>query len=99
MNDDATATAARRAFGAHLAALRRRIRLSQSQLAARLCAVSGTATVTRHDVSRWERGRRMPDAWLSSLAAVLGVPQGELEQAAARARGEAPELPDDHPHA
>ncbi|WP_051856284.1 helix-turn-helix domain-containing protein [Streptomyces sp. NRRL B-1347] len=92
--------AARSAFGAHLAALRKRERLTQTQLAARLCTVSGTATVTRNDVSRWERGKRVPDAWLPSLATALSVPLEELERAASQARGEVPELPqDDHPHA
>ncbi|QCX76759.1 Helix-turn-helix domain protein [Streptomyces sp. YIM 121038] len=92
--------AARRAFGAHLAALRKRARLTQPQLAARLCVVSSTTTVTRSDVSRWERGKRVPDAWLPSLATALAVPLEELERAAAQARGEVAELPqDDHPHA
>ncbi|MEI5098093.1 helix-turn-helix transcriptional regulator [Streptomyces sp. PmtG] len=93
-------TTARRAFGAHLAALRKRARLTQPRLAARLCLISGTATVTRNDVSRWERGKRVPDAWLPALATALAVPLAELERAAARAWGEVPELPHDaHPHA
>ncbi|QCX82951.1 Helix-turn-helix domain protein (plasmid) [Streptomyces sp. YIM 121038] len=83
-----TVTAARRAFGAHLAALRKQARLTQPQLAARLCVVSGTATVTRNEISRWERGLRVPDAWLPLLAVVLNAPLEELERAAARARGE-----------
>ncbi|WP_306332881.1 helix-turn-helix domain-containing protein [Streptomyces sp. KL118A] len=93
------AKTARQTFGAHLAALRKRARLSQSQLAARLCSVSGTATLTRNEVSRWERGERLPDAWLMALATVLSVPPEDLERAAVFARGEVEEPQDDHPHA
>ncbi|MFK4068105.1 helix-turn-helix domain-containing protein [Streptomyces sp. NPDC029674] len=88
----------RRAFGAYLAALRKRARLSQSQLAARLCMVSDTATLTRNEISRWERGERLPEVWLTTLATVLAVPVTELERGAARARGEE-EPQDDHPAA
>lgn len=91
--------AARRDFGVHLTALRKAAGLSQAQLAAQLCLLSGTATLTRNEISRWERGLRVPDAWLTSLAAVLDVPAAELHRAAARARGEAGEPQDDHPHA
>lgn len=77
----------RAAFGRYLARLRREADLSQSALAARLCADAGITTLTRNEVGRWEQGRRLPSAWLPSLARVLGVPPGELERAA---RGEAP---------
>ncbi|MEK2475440.1 MULTISPECIES: helix-turn-helix domain-containing protein [Streptomyces] len=78
----------RRQFGAYLARLRRDAHKSQRQLAALLCAVSGTPSLTRNEVSRWERGERIPEAWLPFIAEVLGVPVGELERAAAHARGE-----------
>lgn len=68
---------ARRTFGAHLAAMRKRAQLSQSQVAARLCVISGTATLTRNEISRWERGDRLPTAWLAHLAIVLAVPVGQ----------------------
>ncbi|CAL9379446.1 helix-turn-helix domain-containing protein [Streptomyces sp. enrichment culture] len=84
MNDQAR----RAQFGAHLASLRRGAGLSQRSLALRLCAVAGITTLTRNEVSRWERGGRIPDAWLPPLAQVLGVPLHELEQAAAYARGD-----------
>ncbi|MEW2294557.1 helix-turn-helix transcriptional regulator [Streptomyces sp. NPDC006743] len=84
MNDQAR----RAQFGAHLASLRRDAGLSQRSLALRLCAVAGITTLTRNEVSRWERGGRIPDAWLPPLAQVLGVPLHELEQAAAYARGD-----------
>jgi len=79
----------RRAFGAYLSRLRRDAGLSQRALADRLCGISGTASITRNEVGRWEQGRRIPDAWLPALSAVLGVALGDLERAAAYARGEA----------
>jgi transcriptional regulator with XRE-family HTH domain len=78
----------RQRFGAHLARLRGEVGLSQRQLAARLCRVSGVTSVTRNEISRWERGDRVPDTWLPPLADVLGVPLADLEGAAAYARGE-----------
>ncbi|MFC9086265.1 helix-turn-helix domain-containing protein [Nocardiopsis dassonvillei] len=54
---------------------------SQARLAEALCDVSGRPTVTRHDVSRWERGKRVPRAWLPYLAEVLDVPRETLERA------------------
>lgn len=82
-------TERRREFGAYLAGLRRHSGRSQRQFAAVLCAVSGAQSITRNEVSRWERGERIPDAWLPTFAQVLGVPLRELEQAAAYARGDA----------
>lgn len=81
-------SARRREFGAYLACLRRHSGRSQRQFAAALCAVFGAQSITRHEVSRWERGERVPDAWLSAFAQVLGTPLHELEQAAAYARGD-----------
>ncbi|MEU6240394.1 helix-turn-helix domain-containing protein [Streptomyces sp. NPDC047024] len=81
-------TARRREFGAYLASLRRHSERSQPQLAAALCAASGTRSITRNEVSRWERGARVPEAWLPFLATVFGVPLREVEQAAAYARGD-----------
>lgn len=54
---------------------------SQSRLARELCAVSGTDTVTRETVSRWESGKRVPRQWwLRHLATALEVPLEFLEQ-------------------
>lgn len=80
--------AKRKRFGAYLARLRRDAGKSQRQLAETLCRISGTASVTRHEISRWERGERVPDVWLPALATALGVPLDTLERAAAHARGE-----------
>ncbi|WP_326797436.1 helix-turn-helix domain-containing protein [Streptomyces sp. NBC_01808] len=78
----------RQQFGAYMARLRHAARLSQRQVAAQLCLAAGVSSVTRNEVSRWERGGRVPDAWLAPLAQTLGVPRGEMERGAAYARGE-----------
>ncbi|XTZ14202.1 helix-turn-helix domain-containing protein [Micromonospora echinospora] len=60
---------------------------SQAQLAARLCAAAGVATLSRHEVSRWERQVRVPgEFWLDWLAVVLEVPRERLSGAAAASR-------------
>lgn len=64
----------RRQFGLYLAGLRRRTGKSQRQLAALLCVLSGTQSITRNEISRWERGGRIPDTWLPFLAAAPGPP-------------------------
>jgi transcriptional regulator with XRE-family HTH domain len=74
-------------IGALLARVRGDQGISQLRLAERLCAASGQATVTRHEVSRWEREERIPTGyWLGWLAAVLDVPLTNLERAAGAAR-------------
>lgn len=53
---------------------------SQGRLADKLCEVSRHSTVTREDISRWERGKRTPGPfWLRHLATVLEVPLTALE--------------------
>lgn len=74
-----------------LGAVLTRVRLvrgwSQLRVAALLCAASGTVTVTRNEVSRWEREERVPSGfWLGWLAFVLEVPVEELARSAARTR-------------
>ncbi|HEY8472435.1 MAG TPA: helix-turn-helix domain-containing protein [Natronosporangium sp.] len=60
---------------------------TQLLVAERLRATSGLGTVTRHEVSRWEREERLPGQfWLTWLAVVLEAPLAELEAAVARAR-------------
>ncbi|UED85198.1 helix-turn-helix domain-containing protein [Streptomyces profundus] len=80
-------------FGEHLTGLRRARKLSQRQLAGKLCALSGVQTLTRNEVSRWERGERIPGSWLPVLAQVLDVLLSDLEDAAAYGRGETDEPP------
>jgi transcriptional regulator with XRE-family HTH domain len=74
-----------------IGALLMRVRLatgrSQLRVAELLCAASGAPTLTRHEVSRWEREERIPgQRWLPWLAMVLDVALDDLERAAAVAR-------------
>ncbi|WP_433609275.1 helix-turn-helix transcriptional regulator [Dactylosporangium sp. CA-139114] len=74
-------------FGALLTRLRLARGRSQLRLAEMLCAAADVPTITRHEVSRWERGERVPGApWLAWLAFVLQAPLEDLERAAARSR-------------
>ncbi|MFC4145917.1 transcriptional regulator [Micromonospora mangrovi] len=76
-----------RLLGPLLAQLRLARGWSQQRIAAELCAASGVPTLTRHEVSRWERQLRLPgDFWLGWLTVVLDVPGGLLADAAARSR-------------
>ncbi|GII22034.1 helix-turn-helix domain-containing protein [Planosporangium mesophilum] len=60
---------------------------SQPRLAELLCAASGVPTLTRHEISRWEREERIPSQrWLRWLSLVLGVPLDDLERATTVAR-------------
>jgi len=73
-----------------------RIRLargwSQLRVAELLCAASSSPTVTRNEVSRWEREERIPSAfWLGWLALVFDTPTSELNTAAGRARRRRPD--------
>src|SRR4051794_29863359 len=53
---------------------------SQGRLADALCDAAQHSTVTREEVSRWERGKRTPwPFWLRHLATVLEVPFAVLE--------------------
>ncbi|MFD0883447.1 helix-turn-helix domain-containing protein [Streptosporangium algeriense] len=61
--------------------LRNAARMTQAEEAERLCEHTGTCTLTRHEVGRWEQGRVRPDAWLPALAEVLGVDLEILERA------------------
>ncbi|GAA1884772.1 helix-turn-helix domain-containing protein [Streptantibioticus ferralitis] len=76
----------RQRFGQHLARLRRSTGKSQREFAELLCALSGVQTLTRNEVSRWERGERLPETWLPFIAQVAGMPLADLERAAAPAR-------------
>lgn len=60
---------------------------SQLRMASALCSVSSTPTVTRHEISRWEREERIPSRyWLRWLAAALETPIERLERATTVAR-------------
>lgn len=66
---------------------RHRHKLSQRELADALIQASGRDTVTRCDISRWERGKRIPTGhWLHWLSRVLQIPPPHLRYAASMAR-------------
>jgi transcriptional regulator with XRE-family HTH domain len=70
-------------IGAFVAQKRAEYGLSQARLAELLADVTGNPAITRHEVSRWERGQRRPRRyWLDALARVLGVTVADLEDAA-----------------
>lgn len=83
-------------IGALLARVRLASGRSQLRVAELLCATSGVPTVTRHEISRWEREERIPSQhWLRWLAVVLEVPLDELERAVAVARVDGGPVPRD----
>jgi transcriptional regulator with XRE-family HTH domain len=60
---------------------------NQLRLAERLCDASGTTTISRHEISRWERQERIPSVfWLRWFAIVFDVPLDDIETAAIVAR-------------
>jgi transcriptional regulator with XRE-family HTH domain len=74
-------------IGALLARLRRTRGWSQHRLAEKLNETSGMPTVTRHEVSRWEREQRLPASfWLGWLAVTLAAPLDDLESTLAATR-------------
>ena len=74
-------------IGTLIARVRGEHGISQLRLAERLCTSAGLDTVTRHEISRWEREERIPSPfWQGWLAAALQVPREDLERAAAAAR-------------
>lgn len=75
------------ALGRLIRELRRALGYSQGRLAEVLCELSGSPTVTREYVSRWERGERTPARyWLPLVAAALQVPLRTLEAENVRRR-------------
>jgi transcriptional regulator with XRE-family HTH domain len=68
--------------------------LNQQQVAERLSTAAHLPTVSRHEVSRWERGERVPGPfWLGWLAVVLETSLERLEAAVAVTRGSAKPAP------
>ncbi|QFY13548.1 helix-turn-helix domain-containing protein [Nonomuraea phyllanthi] len=65
--------------------------MTQQQLADELCALTGTFTLTRHEVGRWEQGRVRPRAWLPALASLLDVDLETLRRAPGRRPSGAPD--------
>ncbi|MGI5506801.1 helix-turn-helix domain-containing protein [Lentzea sp. CA-135723] len=57
--------------------------LTQRELADLLCEISQNDSVTREEVSRWERGKRIPGPyWRAWISAALDVPHAEVDRAA-----------------
>ncbi len=74
-------------LGPLIAQRRRELGKSQERLAEQLCAASGRMTVTKNEISRYEREERVPSAdSLRHLAAALDLPLDTLERAAGRTR-------------
>ncbi|NRQ33939.1 helix-turn-helix transcriptional regulator [Nonomuraea sp. NN258] len=61
--------------------LRKSAGMTQQQVADGLCAITGTFTLTRHEIGRWEQGRVRPTSWLPALADVLHVDVTTLKNA------------------
>jgi hypothetical protein len=75
------------AIGPLMVRMRAELGISQYGLAERLVEVSGNTSVTRDQVNRWERHKRIPTPyWRRHLAAVFGLPIQEVDKAAALAR-------------
>ncbi|MDX6738948.1 helix-turn-helix transcriptional regulator [Actinocorallia sp. A-T 12471] len=65
--------------GPFIQELREALDMSQGELAARLCEVSQRPTVTREQVSRWERGvRNLGPFWARFMAQALEIPEDLL---------------------
>jgi transcriptional regulator with XRE-family HTH domain len=74
--------------------------MTQAALARQLANVSGNAAVTRDQITRWERGGRVPSPyWRRWLAVVLRVPSAQLDRAARCARAVRLLAVDDEPRA
>lgn len=77
-------------IGALIRQMRKDRGWSQARLAEALCVEAEHYTVTRHDISRWESGRRVPGPfWLRHLATVFDAPLTTLETARLKRRQQA----------
>jgi transcriptional regulator with XRE-family HTH domain len=73
--------------GQLIARRRRQLGMTQRDLADHLCARSGRPTFTRHEISRYERGLRLPASpLLTAIADSLDLPVAALRLAAATDR-------------
>jgi transcriptional regulator with XRE-family HTH domain len=82
-------------IGPLLVRLRKERGWSQKRVADLLNDASGNPTMTKNEVSRWERETRLPTTrWLPSLSVVLDIPLRELERAVHMTRRGASEQSD-----
>lgn len=66
---------------------RSRLGYSQYGIADELARISGNGSLTRDEVARWERGKRIPGPyWRQWISTVLELRSSELEAAATAAR-------------
>lgn len=76
-----------RPIGCLIKEARQQHSLTQQNLADSLAEVSGNCSVTREQVARWERGRRIPGPyWREWLSITLDIPAEQLVCSAAAAR-------------
>jgi transcriptional regulator with XRE-family HTH domain len=81
---DVSVAGAAEPLGALLTRLRLTRGLSQARLAEELNTAAGVPTVSRHEVSQWEREQRLPSSfWLRWLSTFFDVPLEQLESARA----------------
>ncbi|MEV0561572.1 helix-turn-helix transcriptional regulator [Dactylosporangium sp. NPDC050588] len=74
-------------FGQLITRRRHQLGLTQGDLADQLCARSGRPTFTRHEISRYERGLRIPTTpLLTAIADSLDLPMAVLRRTAAADR-------------
>jgi transcriptional regulator with XRE-family HTH domain len=67
--------------------LRHRRGLTQGGLAGRLANVSGNDGINRGQITRWERGKRIPSRyWRNWIGVALEIPVDRLDRAAAFAQ-------------
>jgi transcriptional regulator with XRE-family HTH domain len=78
---------------------RREQGLTQREFADLLCEISQNDSVTREEVSRWERGKRIPGPyWRAWISAVLDVPHADVDRAAVVERESRRTRNEDHSH-
>lgn len=74
-------------IGRLIRSVRRERGLTQYDLADALASASGNSSLGRDEVSRWERGKRVPGPyWQSWLSRVLGIAPERLRSSARLAR-------------
>lgn len=74
-------------IGRLIRSVRRERGLTQYDLADALASASGNNSLGRDEVSRWERGKRVPGPyWQSWLASVLGIAPDRLRSSARLAK-------------
>lgn len=75
------------AIGTLIRSARRQLGYSQYRLADALVEISGNNAITREQVARWERGKRIPGPyWRQWLTAALDVARSVVDEAARYAR-------------